>query len=239
VLTKVVKVGGRSRDAAEKPFWISYADLMTALMVLFLVAMSVALLAVTKKISEQERRKQAHDSAIMELLDRLEVVASKFPGVKLDRDRKVIDFQERVLFEKNEYHLRDEQAQLLRAFVPDVLTIAATDLGKEVLKRVVIEGFADQTGTYLYNLNLSLQRSQGVLCGLFAKPSISEAALTGDQLGQIRDLFVVGGYAFNNARKTAAESRRVELRLELYGVDEEHLPAPVAPPENFGDCQLR
>ena len=32
----IVKRG--SKDEAEKPFWISYADLMTALMVLFLVA---------------------------------------------------------------------------------------------------------------------------------------------------------------------------------------------------------
>jgi flagellar motor protein MotB len=51
----IVKRG--SKDEAEKPFWISYADLMTALMVLFLVVMSVALLAVTKTVSqiEQER----------------------------------------------------------------------------------------------------------------------------------------------------------------------------------------
>ena len=239
MFAKLVKVSGRLRDTAEKPFWISYADLMTALMVLFLVAMSVALLAVTKKINEQDRRKQEHDLAIMELLNKLEDVTAKFPGVKLDRDRKVIDFQDRALFEKNDYHLRNDQAQLLRAFVPEVLTIAATDVGKKILKRVVVEGFADPTGTYLYNLNLSLQRSQSVLCGLFASPSKAEDALTGDQLGQIRELFVVGGYSFNNARKTAAESRRVELRLELYGVDEEHLQLTGVAAGNFGDCQLR
>jgi outer membrane protein OmpA-like peptidoglycan-associated protein len=239
MLAKFVKVGGGARDEAEKPFWISYADLMTALMMLFLVAMSVALLAVTKKVSEQERRKLAHERDIVELLDRIEAVTAKFPGVMLDRDRRVIDFQERVLFEKNEYHLRGEQAQLLRAYVPNVLTIAATDLGKRVLKRVVIEGFADQSGTYLYNLNLSLQRSQGVLCALFGAPSANEIALIPEQLGEIRDLFVVGGYSFNNARKTAAESRRVELRLELYAVDEEHLKPPDVAPGNFGECQLR
>jgi hypothetical protein len=38
-----IRRGGR--DEAEKPFWISFADLMTALMVLFLVVMGVALLA--------------------------------------------------------------------------------------------------------------------------------------------------------------------------------------------------
>ena len=34
----------RGREEGEKPFWISFSDLMSALMVLFLVAMSVALL---------------------------------------------------------------------------------------------------------------------------------------------------------------------------------------------------
>ena len=60
MFAKVVKSGGKGRDQAEKPFWISYADLMTALMVLFLVVMSVALLAVTKKITDQEVAKAAY-----------------------------------------------------------------------------------------------------------------------------------------------------------------------------------
>jgi len=41
-----------NREDAEKPFWISFADLMTALMVLFLVAMAVALLVVTNGVSQ-------------------------------------------------------------------------------------------------------------------------------------------------------------------------------------------
>lgn len=39
----------RSKDDGEKPFWISFADLMTALMTLFLVVMAVSLMVVTKK----------------------------------------------------------------------------------------------------------------------------------------------------------------------------------------------
>lgn len=37
-----VTMGHRGREEGEKPFWISFADLMTALMVLFLLVMSVA-----------------------------------------------------------------------------------------------------------------------------------------------------------------------------------------------------
>jgi outer membrane protein OmpA-like peptidoglycan-associated protein len=239
VLTKVLRIGGRQRDQAEKPFWISYADLMTALMVLFLVTMSVALLAVTKKITDQERRKMTHERKIEQLLNQIEAITEHFPGVTLDRERRVIDFGERALFDKNVYRLDERQAELLRAFVPLVLEVANTDLGRDVLKRVVVEGFASETGTYLHNLNLSLERSQGVLCALLASPAVSETPLTAEQSRQIRDQFVVGGYSFNNARRTAAESQRVELRLELYGVDEAHVTPPSAPAENFGTCELK
>lgn len=40
----------RRREEGEKPFWISFSDLMSALMVLFLVAMSVALWAAAGSI---------------------------------------------------------------------------------------------------------------------------------------------------------------------------------------------
>jgi len=46
----------RNKDDGERPFWISFSDLMTALMVVFLLVMSVALLAVTKDVSEQQRK---------------------------------------------------------------------------------------------------------------------------------------------------------------------------------------
>ena len=37
----------RSHDDGERPFWISYADLMTALMTLFLVVMVTSLTKIT------------------------------------------------------------------------------------------------------------------------------------------------------------------------------------------------
>ncbi len=47
----------RSKDEGEKPFWISFADLMTALMTLFLVVMAVSLMVVTKKSMKQLKLK--------------------------------------------------------------------------------------------------------------------------------------------------------------------------------------
>src|SRR5687767_10751302 len=107
----------RPRDEAEKPFWISYADLMTALMVLFLVVMSVALLAVTKTVTDEERRRTEHQMAIEDFLDQVERTTADFPGIRVDRERRVVDFQDQARFGTNIYLLTAEQSALLRAFV--------------------------------------------------------------------------------------------------------------------------
>src|SRR5689334_2789018 len=129
MFVKVVKTPGRLRDEAEKPFWISFADLMTALMVLFLVVMSVALLAITKRVSEQERRKAEHEQEIDKFFERLEAAASHFPEVKIDRKRQVINFGSRAQFDLGRYHLTPDQGGHLRAFVPSILDLALSPAG--------------------------------------------------------------------------------------------------------------
>jgi flagellar motor protein MotB len=235
-------IGGRivlkrkTKDDAERPFWISFADLMTALMVLFLVVMGVALLAVTKTVTERERIEEQHRHDIEALLSQIEEAAERYEGIHIFRDRRVIDFGDRVRFAVDEWRLSTEQETLLRRFVPEVLHLAETDLGKRVLKRIVVEGYTDRTGSYLGNLNLSLQRSQRVLCAMFA--TTGDALLNNDQKLQVRNLFLVGGFSFNATRDTDEASRRVEIRLEILS-PEERRPAPPNVNSPYGECSLR
>ncbi|MCP1118906.1 OmpA/MotB family protein [Robbsia andropogonis] len=233
--TQIVIKRGR-RDEAEKPFWISFSDLMTALMVLFLVVMGVALLSVTTNVSEKEKREAQHRKDIELILDRFQRAAKRYEGIKIDRNRDVIDFGDRARFAFGKSNLSPEQEVVLREFVPEILNLANDDLGRRVLKRIVVEGYTDKTGTYLSNLNLSLQRSERVLCSMFATGGVSP--LSEEQKQDVRNLFLVGGYSFNDAKETDEESRRVEMRLEFLGVGEGR---PPASPQmgNFGDCALR
>lgn len=205
-------------------------------MVLFVLVMSVALLAVTKTVSEVERKKAEREQDVQRLLDKVEKAAAPF-GVTVDRKRQVVDFGDRARFDTGSYQLTRDQAKLLRAFVPKVLDIARDDLGKRVLKRIVVEGYTDQRGTYLYNLNLSMQRSQRVLCALLDKPGSEERPLEGREQEEVRELFLVGGYSFNSSKPTLDESRRIELRLEFLAVDEARPKADVAQ-GNFGVCAI-
>src|SRR5262245_17518405 len=114
-------IGGRviirrgSKDEAEKPFWISFSDLMSPLMVLFLVVMSVALLAVTKRVSDEELAKVQRDEEIAELLRRVQLAAAAFDGVQVEGQS--INFGKRAIFEFGSYAISTDQAVLLRAFV--------------------------------------------------------------------------------------------------------------------------
>src|SRR5205809_5739037 len=104
------------RDEAEKPFWISFADLMTALMVLFLLVMSVALLAVTKTVNEAELRKATRERDITKLLEEVRTATDEFPGVSVIMDRGAIDFGDQARFETGSSRLSPEQAKLLRRY---------------------------------------------------------------------------------------------------------------------------
>ncbi|MDR2165098.1 MAG: OmpA family protein [Zoogloeaceae bacterium] len=223
------------RDEAERPFWISFSDLMTALMALFLVAMTVALLSVTREIEETEDKKALRETEIDDFMRELQHVAERYPGISVHG--RVVDFGDRARFETDRHTLDETQARLLREVVPHVLALARAPKGAKWLKRIVVEGFADARGSYLYNLNLSLQRSERVLCVLLAAPP-APAALSGADRLLARDLFRVSGASFNALKESDEESRRIELRLEFFEMDEPRLPARAAPLDAETRCPL-
>lgn len=247
-----------SGDEAEKPFWISYADLMTALMVLFLVVMLASLVSLTRTVADlqdtrtrseelagrykalqrknatQQRREERRAKEIDTFWDRLER-SSRALGIRIDRDQRVINFGNRARFASGSDELSGGDELLLRRFAPRLLEETGSKLGARVLNRVVVEGYADRRGSYLFNLNLSSNRSQRVLCALL-RPG-GAGGLSGSQKTQVRDLFLVGGFSFNETRRSLAASRRVEIRLDFLPIGGERTPVPQTTPD-FGDCSL-
>jgi flagellar motor protein MotB len=120
--------------------------------------------------------------------------------------------------------------------VPVLLKAQASELGQKWIRRIVVEGFTDQDGTYLRNLGLSLQRSQRVVCVLFDRPYSNEMSLSDGEKRQIQDLFLVGGYSFNSMKASKEASRRVELKVEFWALDETKPIAPVAENKEIGQC---
>lgn len=224
-----------SKDEAEKPFWISYADLMTALMVLFLVVMSVTLLAVTKKLDESTKGEAERNEDIKACLR--QVKNTEGDGIRVDEANHLIDFGTQALFRNKEYSVTPETATRLRVFTRQLLNTAHDPLCDKWLKRIVVEGYTSKIGDYLYNLNLSLNRSHRVICALLSQPSTDPNTLTSQEQEDVRRLFLVGGYSSNSAKKTEEESRRIELRLEFLALNEPQQEGDDTKGD-LGECQL-
>jgi outer membrane protein OmpA-like peptidoglycan-associated protein len=222
-----------SRDEGEKPFWISFSDLMTALMVLFLVAMAVALVSVTAPAVQRGVEQRERASEIGSCFAELQVVAASYGLVVAGQ---TIDFGTRATFPNDSSSLTTEQQVLFRRFVPEVLSIATKPVCKRWLRLIVVEGFASRSGTYLHNLDLSTKRSERVLCTLLeagATPQLTDA-----QRELIQNLFFAGGYSFNTIRNTPEESRRIELKLEFYGLDDARESPPQIPLDSGEPCPI-
>lgn len=224
-----------AKHEGESPFWISFSDLMSALMVLFLVVMAVTLVAVTQNLDAVTKTQVERTNAIRKLMSMI-AEDSSMKGVVVDRQNFRVDLGKEVRFDSNSFVISAEAGQFLRSYVPVLLRAKDTTEGQKWMRRVVIEGFTDEDGTYLYNLNLSLNRSRSVVCSLFQNTSTPDG-LSAEQLRKVQELFLVGGYSFNSIQKDKAASRRVEFKIDFWGLDEEKTPpATSLANKEFGRC---
>lgn len=213
------------RDMAEKPFWISFSDLMTSLMVLFMVAMAVVLLSVTRGVSRIEAEKSAREEAIRSCMTEIGALAQRpeFAGIAVRGH--AIEFGRHAEYQRRSHELPTESQAFLRRLMPPLLDITRGPQCQAWIKRIGVEGFSSQEGSYLLNLNLSLQRSQRLLCALL--DTRGPNSLGEDNRRFIRRTFLVGGVSFNATKDRPESSRRIELKMEFRGVDE--------PPESLAE----
>lgn len=224
-----------ARHEGESPFWISFSDLMSALMVLFLVVMAVTLISVTQSIDAATRATIERSAAITRLMQMI-AQDPKSLGVGVDQQNFRIDLGKEVRFESGSYTISATAGQFLRSYIPVLLRAKDTEEGRRWMRSVVVEGFTDEDGTYLYNLQLSLERSRSVVCSLFQSSGAADG-LTPEQLRKVQELFLVGGYSFNSIKTDKAESRRVEFKIDFWGLDERVPKASdVLKGKEFGRC---
>lgn len=212
----------RNHEEGERPFWISYADLMTALMVLFLVVMVASLVSVTQRISLETEGEKNRSKDISELCRTLATKAKLISDdIQVDCHDNRINFGEAGRFGSNDYRLGPAGKTALQKVVPLILEASESKEGKKWFKQILIEGSTDTDGSYLYNLHLSLQRSEWVMCSLLDSRAANVVNLQESQQKLVRELFLAGGVSFNNAKESKEASRRIELRMQFYGLKDD------------------
>jgi OmpA family/Membrane MotB of proton-channel complex MotA/MotB len=205
-----------AKQEGESPFWISFSDLMTALMTLFLIVMAVTLIRVVVPL---EGEKQRREDEIKEIMNQI-IEVSKDENVTVNANDHSIDLGRIVNFKNNDDSISPEGAIFLRRYIPKILNALGSRPGQEWTRRIFVEGFTSQSGTYLHNLDLSLFRSRNVVCALFDPPGVNETAISDADLDKIQKIFLVGGYSNSSIKPDPAESRRVELKIEFWGLND-------------------
>ncbi|MBF0295308.1 MAG: OmpA family protein [Magnetococcales bacterium] len=216
-------------EGPGNPFWISYADLMTALVMLFLVVMSLSMVAIASRPLVEKKQRAGE---IRMILARMDLMAEEVGlDVQVNQEDFSIGFGERARFPFNSYQLTPEAVEILRSFVPVLLATRERPDGERWLERVHIEGYTDAVGSYLYNVDLSLKRAEAVLCALLS------ADLPPEQLRRLQELLVIDGASVTAIRPSPEESRRVEVRLEFRRTDDIRR-ARVSPDLPLGRCAI-
>lgn len=214
------------KDEGEKPFWISYSDLMTACMTLFLVVMAVTIVMLKKRYEDVQALDKTREATISACAEDLKRIAnSDFSGqarIEYSKGDAIrIDLGSIVKFDDGKHFIRPEASKFLREYIPTVLQTVRNNQCKQYFRRVMVEGYTSKTGDYMTNLRLSLERSKEVVCELAKSDPDGTGGLSIEEKNQIKSLFFVGGFSFNSQKKSDEESRRAELKLEFWQIGDD------------------
>lgn len=195
-----------NKEVEKSNFWPTFTDLIcSVLMVVMLLLFSVESMkgAVSSDLAEKITNSVKENIDINEL------------DVRIDETNGMVTFGESTMFDLDSAELKEEAKILLDEFIPIYVDTLYKDYGDNI-EKIVIKGHTDDSGSYLYNLDLSQQRALS-----FAKYIVSDEI--GDYKYKERVLLDIEAIGRSEAELIKYEdgtinkgaSRRVEIKYEL------------------------
>lgn len=232
------------RDEEETSYWLSYSDMMAALLLIFILIISFTILQSQTRYEEKENELLAQQELVaeqqeqldeqQEQLDKLigirkeliEALKSEFDGtdlsVTVDSKTGSIALDSSILFDSGQYNLKSTGEELLKKFLPKYINVLTSKEFNDYISEIIIEGHTDTQGDYLYNLELSQKRALSVssFCLDTNKEILSEKEIT-----KLRKIVTANGKSFSNpvlddnGKEDQNASRRVEFLFRLKDED--------------------
>ncbi len=195
-----------NKETEKSNFWPTFTDLIcTVLMVVVLMLFSSESITDSVQIDLVSQIKDSVKETIN---------LSEIP-VKIDDTTGQITFGEKTMFDLDSSTLKPEAKEILKSFIPKYIETLYKDYGDNISK-IVIKGHTDDTGSYLYNLELSQQRALSVV-----------KFIVGDEIGDykykdkvIENIEAIGRSEAeliknDNGEVNRDASRRVEIKYEI------------------------
>jgi chemotaxis protein MotB len=207
----------KRRKRPEVNYWQSYADLMSAMLMVFALLLTVIILDFRELQEDHEEKIQEVVGIKSEIIQALtEAFEESNVAIEIDQQTGAIRFPGSILFEYDSSELSNEGKDFLKNFVPKYLDILLQDRFKDEISSIIIEGHTDNAGTYLYNMRLSQTRAYSVLDFIynnempeFSVRELSKNYVTANGRGSTQPL------NDENGQYSADLSRRVEFLFRL------------------------
>lgn len=214
----------RKSTDEETSYWLSYSDMMAALLLIFVLIISFTMLQSKRQYEEKERELLAQQNVIGEQQEQLDkqkdqmqeqqeqldkiigiksalitALRDEFDGselkVSVDSQTGAITFDASVLFDKGKYEIKEEGKNFLDQFLPRYFSVLLKNDFHQYVSEIMIEGHTDTTADYLYNLELSQQRALAV-----AKYCLDEksSSIPKEQIDQLQKIMTANGRSFSN-----------------------------------------
>lgn len=224
----------RRSDDVETEYWLSYSDMMAALLLVFILIITLTMFHARKQFDEKQLQLEEQQVVIKEQQEKLdkiigvrgdlvEALKAEFDGtdlsVSVDSNTGAITLDSSILFDVNKYDIKQSGADFLKAFLPRYLGVLLNDNNKQYISEIIIEGHTDTNGTYMHNLELSQDRALSVAS--FCLQDGSSILGSEVELNELRKIITANGRAYSDpvlnedGTVNLKKSRRVEFKFRL------------------------
>ncbi|WP_096200427.1 OmpA family protein [Bacillus sp. FJAT-45350] len=204
-------------EQEEGHFWPSFTDLLTAILLCFILIFIIMMVIKSFQIEEMKRTIDQIMGVRVHLITELnEEFSDSTLSIEIDEQTGAMIFNTDILFEFDSDVLKPEAFQFLDEFVPAYLDVLLESGYEDYISEIIIEGHADSIGSYLYNLELSQQRAfsvaEYILSDQFPYKNIQE---------HLKEKLTVNGRSYTDGRTdedgnySNQASRRVEFKFRL------------------------
>ena len=224
----------RTSEEEEINYWLSYSDMMAALLLIFVLIIMLTMFQARKQFEEKQAQLEIQQTIIEEQQEKLdkilgvrsslvETLRMEFDGtdlsVYIDPNTGAITLDSSILFDVNKYNIKKSGIKFLEVFLPRYLGTLLNDEYRAYIAEIIIEGHTDTNGEYMYNLELSQERALSVAS--FCLQDGSNVLGNSINLDELRAIVTANGRAYSDpilnkdGTVNLTKSRRVEFKFRL------------------------
>jgi chemotaxis protein MotB len=176
-----------------------------------------------EKLAEQEAFLSEQEASLKDLVDvRTNIIKELVDSfsqsnmvLDIDSQTGAIRFSDGIFFDSNDDTIKANGAEYLRQFIPAYFSILLSEANRDYVAEIIIEGHTDDTGAYIYNLDLSQRRAFAV-----ARFILESDIPNFEYQDIIHNYLTANGRSYSQPIMTGGiidkvKSRRVEFKFRL------------------------